>query len=120
MVKTYEESKKGDMDPEKFNTLKKILFRYISEAYKQFKWGADMNKSKYVCFYTADEHKLKEGIQLSIVIILNKGLLKITITNFGLKIIEQNFPFSENITPKDIAKLSQNIFKWLKKELEKI
>jgi len=152
MVKTFEEERSNLLDEKRFNILCAIFFRYIHDAYKQFKWtkayiGEGSGESilrgyKPLLGASSTNLYVREGEYDS------EYILKIDITNKVSGVgciysflpssshlsyeemkdtvhqnmirIEQNFPVSGSMKPKELGKLAQNIFKWVKEQMKKI
>jgi len=113
MVKTFGEEQKNVLDKKSFDTLLAIFSRYVLDGYKQFRWTIGgsrlqtiINQPEEINIILSNYKKLVECNFIYFVYVGDKRSKE-----FSLK---QNFPIYGNMTPKELGKLAQNIFKWVK------
>ena len=119
MVKTFEEEQKNVLDKKSFDTLLAIFSKYVLDGYKQFRWTIGgsrlqtiINQPEEINIILSNYKKLVECNFIYFVYVGDKRSKE-----FSLK---QNFPIYGNMTPKELGKLAQNIFKWVKEQMKKI
>lgn len=117
MIKPFEETQQTKIvTKEQFSTFEDILFRYIAEAYKQFRWERKMflsyskNPREYIAIYTTNHG---DKIQVRFGSAYDDSKRHCITEDFFFEIREQ-------LTPKKIAEMAKEAFKFVKKEMEKI
>lgn len=127
MVKPFEEEQAGRLSEREAKTLLTIFFRYIKDAYKQFKWGVNLGRRYDTLFHkeldaliTTDGNRATGPIFIGVAEIeVNEvRLLQVYLTAKGAG-FNQAFPITEK-SPRELGRLAKNMFKWVKQQMEKL
>ncbi|MBL7147817.1 MAG: hypothetical protein ISS82_03255 [Nanoarchaeota archaeon] len=122
MVKTYEEEQ-GLISEKEFKTLANILFKYISNEYRQFKWkfSSSITKSCYVGYIDTgyidtDDRKFDDRELEQIMVgfgydyISSSNILSCSISSVkrrypssDTKVVSQNFPVEKGMKPTGLG-----------------
>lgn len=128
MIMPTEEIK---VDKKRLETLLGLISKYISDEYKQFKWirqgGSQVlqmdlvyDSKVFMSFPPVRifvSYQVKEK-RLFAMLLRTEGSDLRSAKDFTFR-SSKEFPISQELPPKEIAKTAQNIFKWIKEEMKK-
>ena len=122
MVKTFEEE--NSFNKKRLEILYSLVIKYTKEAYKQFKWESNiiLNKGDPFFFLRTKIIYAREKVILIRGDLADNNNIKISVgyEKYFYSAEMKIFPISTELPPKEIAKVAQNIFKWIKQEMQKI
>lgn len=126
MVKPHEEEQAGRLNEREIKTLFTIFSRRIVDTYKQFKWGVDIFEREgeaQIAFQILTSNNVLETWVTIHIRYLKDGTLEVKLSGKSPEKWKQGFTQTFPVTgksPRELGRLANNMFKWVKQQMEKI